>query len=122
MRSGLKSLLVISILCLTSSAHGQHYDSLRSNSQADLYFKLKWFIYSGGYDCEEVTKSRFQGIDSDGNGFIVAACSNGEDYVVMIVDDAVGSTKTIPCSELAKSGINCWESWRNVIPSEKQHG
>ncbi len=70
-------------------------------SQASEGVRNKAFfqtVSSAAYPCGLVTKSFFQGFDSQGDAFWSVRCKNGKSYSIMIYNDKNGSTKVMDCS------------------------
>jgi hypothetical protein len=84
-------------------------DMMLNLSSSKQKTELQKTIASGGIACSSVTKTMYQGQDKKGNAFWSAACSNGKSYVVMIYNDAEGSTKALDCGVLkALAGTSCF--------------
>jgi NaMN:DMB phosphoribosyltransferase len=59
-----------------------------------------------------VTRSFFQGMDKSGNAHWNVACANGKTLVIMINNDARGSTRVLECGVMkAVGGTECFKKF-----------
>lgn len=85
---------------------------LSKMSETDRNSALAGLIKRSDEPCGRITKSFFQGLDKSGNAFWNVRCSNKKAFVVMIYNDATGSTKILECSVLkAVAGVECFKKF-----------
>jgi hypothetical protein len=71
---------------------------------------LTRYLQSSGERCDSVTKAFFQGSSKQGQAFWNAACRNGKAYLIMINNDATGSSRIMDCSLL--KAVNAGECFK----------
>ena len=101
----LVTTLALSQFTLSNEAH-----TLLSGKRAeDQAFFLGYAARSAGMDCPEGTARTpfFQGFDSEQSAYWNIACGK-KTYVVMLENDAQGSSSAMPCSVLRAIGIICF--------------
>lgn len=91
---------------LANEAHGM----IEKMPDKDRNTTFTDFLKKSGEDCDSVTRNFFQGFDKYKNAFWNVACSNKKSYVIMINNDAVGSTKIMNCAVL--KAINAGECFK----------
>lgn len=103
------ALVVFSVpgAALANKAHGM----IEKMPDKDRSKTFTSFLKNSGEDCGSVTKNFFQGFDKNRNAFWNVACSNKKSYVIMVNDDAVGSTKIMSCAVL--KAVNAGECFKN---------
>lgn len=106
----MRKLAVVPLLFLSGLAFANPgNDMMLGLSSSKQKVELQKTISSGGIACPSVTRTMYQGQDKKGNALWSAACSNGKSYVVMIYNDAEGSTKALDCGVLkAVAGTSCF--------------
>jgi hypothetical protein len=74
---------------------------------------LASLMQSSGERCQSVTRSMYQGQDSDHTAYWSLACANGRDYELSIDADTNGSTRILECAvEKALIGSSgCWKAF-----------
>jgi hypothetical protein len=63
-------------------------------------------------DCDVVVKNFFQGLEPEGGALWNATCGNGKSYVILIENDARGSTRIMDCAlikSLTKGKSKCFK-------------
>lgn len=85
------------------------HDKLAALSEKERNEKLSYAVQDEG--CR-VTRSFFQGLDKSGNAFWNVACANRETRVIMIRNDAQGSTRVLECGVMkAMGGTECFKKF-----------
>ena len=63
-------------------------------------------------DCDLVVRNFFQGLEPEGGAFWSVACGNGHSYIILIENDARGSTRVMDCAliqSLTKGRNECFK-------------
>jgi hypothetical protein len=100
--------LVASFLPVATVANPIH-DKLAALSEKERNDRLTYAVQDEG--CR-VTRSFFQGFDKAGNAFWNVACANRKTLVIMIKNDAQGSTRVLECAFMkAMGGTECFKKF-----------
>jgi len=102
------ALIVFSVpvAALANKAHGM----IERIPDKDRNATFTAFLKNSGEDCGSIIRNFFQGFDKKMNAFWNVACSNKKSYVIMINNDAVGSTKIMNCTVL--KAVNAGECFK----------
>lgn len=68
------------------------------------------YLQGSGESCDEVTRNFFQGSGKSGDASWNVACRNGKAYLIMIYNDAQGSSKILSCAVL--KALNAGECFK----------
>lgn len=63
-------------------------------------------------DCDVVVRNFFQGFEPEGGAFWNVTCDNGHSYIILIENDARGSTRIMDCAlikSLTKGRSKCFK-------------
>lgn len=113
MRIGIRIGPCVAVLsaALTSATAAPKYEMLIAQPEAKQYELLAVAVSSAGYSCRRVTSFLFMGSDRDDAGYWSVRCSDGEDWVVQVSNDAGGTMSVTPCSLLKHLGVICWQKF-----------
>ena len=98
----------------SSTSGNPAQDRLIALSESERNTLLASLMQSSGERCRSVTRSMYQGQDSDRNAYWSLACANRRrDYQLQIHADANGSTRFVECdlvrAIVGRSG--CWKAF-----------
>lgn len=112
MRQELLVTTVLVFALVTGQVSAAQYEVLLSQSRAEQERILQAAINGAGYPCPKVTATLFKGSDSRGAGYWAAACSDGGNWMVQVINDRGGSMTVTPCAILdaIKAG-DCWKKY-----------
>jgi hypothetical protein len=102
--------LVIGTLIFIGAAHANPaHDQLVSMQEHQRQLVLATFLVKSGEKCSSVTKTFYQGSDKMGNAYWNASCTGGASFVILVNNDATGSTRILSCKLLkAVNGGQCF--------------
>lgn len=81
-----------------------------SSGERNTFFAK--FLQGSGERCDSVTRNFFQGTTKSGDAFWNVACRNGQAFVILISNDAQGSTKILNCAMLkAMNAGECFKKF-----------
>lgn len=89
-------------------------DRLMARSVSERNAILARLMQSSGERCQSVTRSMYQGQDSDHNAYWSLACENRRrEYQLMIYADANGSTRYLDCAvgKALFGSSGCWKAF-----------
>lgn len=93
------TFLSIIIIGTNATSANETHDRLSKLSTKDRNDFFTIFMRKSNEDCGIVIKSFFQGFSkTSGSAFWNVACTNKKTFVIMINNDATGSTKILECS------------------------
>lgn len=100
---GALALYVAPLVSLANPAHKKIESMSEPARQA---FMVK-YLNSNGETCPRVDRTFLQGVNANGDAFWNISCRPGKSYLLMIENNARGSTKVIDCAVLKaiKGGI-----------------
>lgn len=103
--------VLLSACCFVPGAWANPaHDKLQGMSAGNRNSFFTKFLRGSGENCDEVTKTFFQGKGKSGDVFWNAACRNGKAYSIMIYNDSQGSSKITSCAIL--KALNAGECFK----------
>jgi hypothetical protein len=102
------------ILCGAATAvRANHAQGALANmtdaQRADIFLK---FMERSGEPCATVSRTFYQGSDQQGNAFWDVKCAGGGSFVIMVNNDATGSTRILSCAVLKRvNGGTCFKKF-----------
>jgi hypothetical protein len=107
------SLALVLLAALPLGAHANPaHKTFMGLDDAKRNALLASVITASGESCRAVSRNFYQGSDKNGNAFWNAECSNGASFLVMVNNDAAGSTKVMSCAVL--KAIDAGECFRDL--------
>ena len=91
---GFVFVAAVLLVIVTRTAMAAQYETLLSQSQAEQERILQTIINSAGYPCPKVTLTLFNGVGDDSAGYWAAACSDGGNSQVQVMNNSRGTTRS----------------------------
>ena len=85
---------------------------LSNKSNEERNAVLTVLLFENKEDCDLVVKNFFQGFEPQGGAFWNVTCENGKSYIILIENDARGSTRVMDCAvvkSLTKGRNECFK-------------
>jgi hypothetical protein len=102
-------LLVSSLICISVASANPANTKLQSMSESERQKTMTQFMRSSGENCT-VTRTFNQGSTKTGDAIWNVQCQNGKAFVILLKNDAKGSTSIMDCAVLKK--INAGECFK----------
>ena len=97
--------LLAGFLTSTAASANPAHDALMSMSAEGRAQMLAKLLNRSGEACQTALRSFHQGSDKNGNAFWNVECSTHQSFIVMVNNDATGSTKILGCSITKTLGL-----------------
>jgi len=104
-------LMGLSLSADVVSANKAHH-ILSDKTNQERNEALTVLLIQSKEDCDAVMRNFFQGFEPDGGAFWNVACGNGRSYIILIENDARGSTRIMDCAlikSLTKGRNECFK-------------
>jgi hypothetical protein len=100
------------LLASTGANANPAHDALMSMSADGRSQMLSKLLARSGEACPTALRSFHQGSDKSGNAFWNVECSTHQSFIVMVNNDATGSTKILSCSITKTLGLTpCFQKF-----------
>ena len=106
------SLLMGLSLCPDDVEANKAHQILTDKTNQERNEALTVLLNQSKKDCDVVVKTFFQGFEPEGGAFWSVACGNGHSYMILIENDARGSTRVMDCAmiqSLTKGRNKCFK-------------
>lgn len=88
------------------------HDRLQQMSSGERNTFFAKFLQGSGERCDAVTRNFFQGKTKAGDAMWNVGCRNGQSFVILVYNDAQGSTKILSCAMLkAMNAGECFKKF-----------
>ena len=91
------------------------HEILFDKSNGERNETLTVLLIQSKEDCDIVVRNFFQGFEPEGGAFWNVTCENGKSYMILIENDARGSTRVMDCTlikSLTKGRNECFKKLR----------
>jgi hypothetical protein len=105
-------LLVSGISLMADVVHSNKaHQILSDKSNQERNEALTVLLIQSKEDCDDVVRNFFQGLEPEGGAFWNVTCKNGHSYIILIENDARGTTRIMDCAlikSLTKGKSKCF--------------
>lgn len=103
--------LMLAVALTPAITLAAQYELLTAKPRSDQIIILQYSIISSGNTCPGVKRFQFNGADKDQAGYWAVSCSDGDEWMVQINNDADASSRILACEVAKMLSIDCWKKF-----------